>query len=138
MRRQAITSFFSKHSTIRFLPQVKEQIDLLFSAMLERHQKDGHVRLNVLFAGFANDVASEFLFGGTRGMSQDYPKALEWKETISKVGQNAPVARQFPWMIPLTKKVPMSVMGFLSPEFERVINMHEVSSELSGPLVKPL
>ena len=125
-RRAAISPWFSKRSITMHEPCILAQVEALCETIKKQFTCNGMVELRVNFSAYTTDVVCSYVFDGSLGLLKDTKRALEWKTTISAVAALTPLIKQFPWIIPVVKSVPISVLRCCVPDLSRVIELHKV------------
>lgn len=106
---------------------IYDKFDLLLKRIDDLIARDGHVELRKAFMAFATDIVSEYSLGQPFGLLQDELQSTEWYTAIRALAKTIPYARQFSWIIPLSQKIPISLMRMVDPDMARVAGMHHVS-----------
>ena len=55
-----------------------------------------------------------------------YEKSRSWTKTMDAVGKITPLAKQFPWIVPIALNLPLSIVQVLNPDLARLIQLHKV------------
>lgn len=104
------------------------QAELLCDNIRDQLQNSQVAELRLNFAAFTTDVVCGYVFDGSLGLLKDSRRALEWKRTISAVAALTPLIKQFPWIISLVKKVPISLLRAVVPDLARIVELHKVGA----------
>lgn len=73
------------------------------------------VRLDAAFMALTMDVICDYAFPEDRKYLDEPDFKLEWKKTIIGAFEGGALARQFPWVLPMMKKLPLSVVTAMNP-----------------------
>src|SRR6185436_2316810 len=86
------------------------------SARFERlAQTKEVVRLDAAFMALTMDVICDYAFAADRRYLDEPDFKLQWKETIIGAFEGGAVGRQFPWMLPLMKRLPIPLVSKINP-----------------------
>ena len=85
------------------------------------------------YIAWSTDSVSNYLEGKPYGLLKNEQKAKDWEATIKTVVELTPVVKQIPLVMPLVLRVPGLVMGWVSPDLNRVLTMHKVCPSLRSP-----
>lgn len=123
-RRAALNPLFSKSCAAGAEGLIYDKLDLLLKKIDAQIARDGHAEMRTAFMAFATDVVSEYCLGQSFGLLQDELKGKEWHTAIRALAKTIPYTRQFNWIIPLSQKIPISLMRMVDPDMARVAGMH--------------
>ena len=126
MRRAAVAPYFSTKRIADLEPFIQRRIDLLCDSLRWQSQH-GPVEVHTLFLAFANDTVCSYAFNYTMNLLEDPKRAKDWQGTISAVASLTPLIKQFPWLTPLAKLVPLSILQLVMPNMARLLSLHVVS-----------
>ena len=136
-RRAAVSPWFSKRSINATEDLIIAQAKLLCDS-LRGQLKGNHIaELRVNFLAFTTDIVSAYVFDGSLGMLKDTRRALEWKRTISALAACVPFVKQFPWIMPILKKIPVKLLQLMVPDLARVIVLDQVCAYPKDDVLKP-
>ena len=84
--------------------------------LLEQHNKSRLmasqgskvIRLEVAFMALTMDIICDYAFADDRKYLDEDDFKLKWKETINGAWESGAMLRAFPWVLPLTKAMPIS------------------------------
>lgn len=115
LRRSVLNPFFSARSVTRLEPVIRSKVEKL-SARFAQVVKTGEViRLDAAFMALTMDVICDYAFAKDRRYLDEPDFKLQWKQTIIGAFEGGALGRQFPWMVPLMKKLPVSVVSAMNP-----------------------
>lgn len=134
-RRAALSPLFSKSCAAGAEGLIYDKIDLLLKQLDLQIARDGYAEMRTAFVGFTTDVVYEYCLGQSFGLLEDEVKGKEWSNSIRALAKSIPYTRQFNWIIPLSQKIPISLMRIVSPDLARVAAMHHVSCMISRSLL---
>ncbi|KAI0536933.1 cytochrome P450 [Xylaria digitata] len=123
-RRAALSPLFSRSCAAGAEGLIYDKFDLLLRQIDIQIARDGYTEIRTAFMGFTTDVVSEYCLGQSFGLLEDETKGKEWHTSIRALAKTIPYARQFNWIIPLSQKIPLSLMRVVAPDMARVAAMH--------------
>ncbi|RYC56143.1 hypothetical protein CHU98_g10064 [Xylaria longipes] len=123
-RRAALSPLFSKSCVTGAEGLIYDKFDLLIQRIDTQIVRDGYTDMRTAFICFTTDIVSEYCLGKSFGLLQDETKGREWHNAIRALAKTIPYTRQFNWIIPLSQKIPVSLMWAISPDMARVAGMH--------------
>ena len=126
MRRAAISSYFSKTRIEALEPFLRKRVELLCES-LRRQAQDGPVEVLTLFLAFAEDTVCSYAFDYSMDLLEDSQRGKEWRTMISDSGDVIPFIKQFPWIIPVVKRVPLRVLNAAAPKVAGLLTLQAVS-----------
>ena len=89
---------------------IHEQIERL-SNIFQRSFEEGEVlELRMRFFAFTTDTVALFSLGQSMDLLDNDRRAEEWNRTVCTVTKVTPFVKQFPWIINVDKKLPISVV----------------------------
>ena len=136
IRRGALANFFSKVSVQRFEPVVQSVVDRLVDRLQQVRVADVPVNLLDVFSSFTADVISQYSFAKPYGYLDDPHFAPHWHRTMMDVSQNSHLLKQFGWLEPLMRSMPIWLAQIFTPQMMSLIYMQEVlSPAASGDLL---
>lgn len=62
------------------------------------------------------DIITHYAYGASYNYLAEEDFKLEWKETVMNGSANGALLRQFPWMLPIMKRIPLFVLDILIPK----------------------
>jgi len=136
-RRGALNNFFSARSVAQLEPMIQAKIDKLLGR-LERVASTGEVlRLDAAFMALTTDIISEYAFSNAMGCldQPDFELGLAWKRTILGAFEGGTISRQFPWMLPLMQRLPLSVVAALNPAAAYLFKWQEKVKQQVAPIL---
>ncbi|KAL9013251.1 MAG: hypothetical protein Q9173_002036 [Seirophora scorigena] len=124
MRRSAISSYFSKPSIADLEPFIHKRVELLCDA-LRSQSRTGPVDVHALFLAYANDTVCAYSFDYSMNLLEDSEMASSWKLTIKAIASVTPLIKQFPWIIPVVRRIPGWFLRTLLPKLGRLLSLQE-------------
>jgi cytochrome P450 len=115
LRRGAMNPFFSARSVVQLEPLIKSKVEKLserFRGIATTHEI---VRLDVAFMALTMDIICDYSFANDRKYLDEPDFKLRWKQTIIGAFEGGALGRQFPWMLPLMKRLPIRVVSAMNP-----------------------
>ena len=126
MRRAAIGSYFSKTRIMALEPFVQKRVELLCESLLQQ-SRDAPVEVHTLFLAFANDTVCSYAFDYSMNLLEDPQRARDWRTTISAIAGLTPLIKQFPWLIPVVKRMPRLYLERVVQRLARLLSLQAVS-----------
>lgn len=115
LRRGALNPFFSARSVSKLEPLIRSKVDKLSSRLSALAKSGEVVRLDVAFMALTMDIICDYSFALDPKYLDEADFKLEWKQTIISAFEGGALGRQFPWMLPLMKRLPISFVTALNP-----------------------
>lgn len=107
-------------------PLIHERVKQLCEGLHKSHVDGDIVELRIHLLALATDAVSRYIIGESMELQKEIPRAKEWSDTIIAITGFTPMAKQFPWMIGLSEKFPVSALEKLSPEVGRMARFRQV------------
>ncbi|KAF2727332.1 cytochrome P450 [Polyplosphaeria fusca] len=124
MRRNAVSSFFSKRSIQALEPMVYDTTRRLIKRLKEDGAKGKVIPLNAAWAALAMDTISTYCFGEGVGSIEREQYGQEWVDIIHNGIRIRPFARQFPTLINMLLDLPPSLAAKLNPDIAMMNNFN--------------
>ena len=137
MRRAAISSYFSKARITALEPFVHKRVELLCESLL-RQSRDGPVEMHTLFLAFANDTVCSYAFDYSMNLLEDPQRAKNWRRTIEAIASLTPMIKQFPWLIPIVRRLPHMFLRGVAPRLARLLSLQTVSLAFLDAMKTPV
>jgi cytochrome P450 len=115
LRRGALNPFFSVRSVSRLEPMIKSKIEKLCARFEGIAKTQEIVRFDAAFMALTMDIICDYAFAHDRRYLDEPDFKLLWKQTIIGAFEGGALGRQFPWMLPFMKCLPLSVVSFMNP-----------------------
>ncbi|KAF5500515.1 Cytochrome P450 monooxygenase sdnE [Colletotrichum siamense] len=115
LRRGALNPFFSVRSVTQLEPLIRSKVEKLSARFGEIAQTGEVVRLDAAFMALTMDIICDYAFANDRKYLDEPDFKMIWKETIIGAFEGGAVGRQFPWMLPVMKRLPLSVVSAMNP-----------------------
>ncbi|RAL64506.1 hypothetical protein DID88_001981 [Monilinia fructigena] len=123
-RRAANSYFFSQKSIATAEPLLKERVEELCEIIHDGFLHKKIIELKVTFLAFSTDTVCQYVFAEPPRLQRNPEDAKLWHETIGAVSTLTPLIKQFPWLIPVAKKLPSVMVDFFSPTLGRLLRYH--------------
>ncbi|KAI0410652.1 putative flavonoid 3-hydroxylase [Xylaria grammica] len=123
-RRAAINPLFSKANAAAALSMIYDNADLLMKRIEAQIARDGHAEMRTNYLAYATDNVAEYFLEDSFHLLDDEEKAEDWHKSMRALANTTPAAKQFSWVIPLSFKLPATMLRLLSPDAARIVNMH--------------
>lgn len=141
-RRAVLNPFFSKKSIADKEVQIREKVEHLCrrltaaatAAVTGEGEGEGEVvRVDVAFTALTMDIITDFAFGERTTLLDEPDFGLVWKESLIKLSANGVILRQFPWIWPVLKRIPLWLLQLLrSPAAGLVVWQHLVRARIEN------
>ncbi|KAJ6030971.1 cytochrome P450 [Penicillium herquei] len=115
LRRGAISPFFSRRAILQQEPLILEKIDRLCARLTDSMATNTVIRLDVAFMAMTMDIITKYAYGQSSNYLDDDDFRLLWKEAFAGAMENGILLRNFPYMLPILKAIPLPVLRILSP-----------------------
>ena len=115
LRRGALNPFFSAQSVAKLEPLIRSKVGNLCARFDTIAQTGEIVRLDAAFMALTMDIICDYAFAKDRRYLDEPDFKLQWKKTIIGAFEGGALGRQFPWMLPLMKRLPLSVVSAMDP-----------------------
>jgi len=136
LRRGAVNPFFSARSVTKLEPLLRSKIDKL-SARFDGFVESGEVlRLDAAFMALTMDIICDYAFSHDRKYLDEPDFKLLWKQTIIGAFEGGALGRQFPWMLPLMKRLPVSVVSAMNPSVGHLLSWQAGVKEQVRPILE--
>ena len=126
-RRRAVNPFMSKRAITANESVIHERVAKLCDALERQAKHDGFVEFRVNYLAFATDVVFTFSYNGSLDLLGNPREAREWKNTIGAISGLTPLIKQFPWLIPMARRLPLIIWTVLLPDLARALLLHRAS-----------
>ncbi|MCJ1438985.1 hypothetical protein MMC27_008375 [Xylographa pallens] len=135
-RRGAINSFLSKRAITANESVIHERTGRLCEALQNQFDRFGVVELRVNYLAFATDAIFTFTYNGSLDLLGNLAEATEWKHTIGAIAGLTPLIKQFPWILPLARRLPLLFWQFVLPELGRALVLHKDTERRAAEVLK--
>ena len=123
-RRNAYSGFFSKQSIRKYSSALQATTDKLCSKFREHQSRGEKINLMHAWSAFTGDVVTEYSFPSSYGLLDQPNFAPDYFELwISMVG-NSHLLKQFPWLFPLMRTLPMWFVDRFVPDMAKSYKWH--------------
>ena len=136
LRRAALNPFFSVQSVAKLEPLIASKVEKLCSRFDALVAGGDVFRLDCAFMALTMDIICDYSFANDRRYLDEPDFKLIWKQTIIGAFEGGAMGRQFPWMLPLMKKLPISVVAALSPAVGWLLAWQEGVKESVKPILE--
>jgi hypothetical protein len=136
LRRGALNPFFSVRSVSRLEPLIRSKVEKLCSRLNAAAQAGEVVRLDAAFMALTMDVICDYSFALDPRYLDEADFKLEWKQTIITAFEGGALGRQFPWMLPLMKRLPIPLVTLLNPPLGFILRWQSGVEERVKPILE--
>ena len=135
LRRGALNPFFSVRSINRLEPLLKSKVEKLSARFDELVKTQEIVRLDAAFMALTMDIICDYAFARDRCYLDELDFQLLWKQTIIGAFEGGALGRQFPWMLPLMKRLPHSMVAAMNPAVGHLLQWQGLVREQVKPIL---
>ncbi|PNH40454.1 hypothetical protein VD0004_g6538 [Verticillium dahliae] len=136
LRRSALNPFFSARAVTALEPVLRAKVDKL-AARFEAVARTGEVvRLDAAFMALTMDIICDYAFAADRGYLDEPDFKLQWKETILGAFEGGALSRQFPWILPVMKGLPLPVVSAINPAVGHLFWWQQSVRKQVGPILE--
>lgn len=115
MRRGAISPFFSVRSVTQLEPLIQSKVEKLCARFDALAGTAEVVRIDAAFMALTMDIICDYAFARDPNFLDVPDFKLVWKQTIIGAFEGGALGRQFPWALPLMKRLPVSAVFAINP-----------------------
>ena len=127
-RRSALSTFFSKRAISSQEEMVRAKVNDLITGIQLDIKATGAADLRLHYLALATDVVCGHCFDYSMDLLQDKGRAQGWSNTIKAIAILTPLVKQFTWIIPLAKKLPIKCFEAVKlPSLARILALFKVS-----------
>ena len=126
MRRAPLNPFFSKKSVGNLEPMIKNVVDKLCTRLRGYQRAKEAVNLRYAFAALAMDVVTDYAFAKSTNCLDEPDFAPMWPDAIDSISKQTHFIKQFPWILPLMRLMPLWLVKQLNPHIMRMISFETV------------
>jgi len=94
---------------------LKAKVEKLSARFEEIVKTQEIVRLDAAFMALTMDIICDYSFAHDRKYLDEPDFKLQWKHTLIGAFESGALGRQFPWLSPLMKRLPISVVSAINP-----------------------
>ncbi|KAE8356302.1 cytochrome P450 [Aspergillus coremiiformis] len=152
LRRSATSHFFSKRTASNAEPLICKHVERLCGRFAAACQTKSVLQLDAAYIALTMDIITEYSYGTSYDCLAAGDFQPRWKETILAAVSSFALTRQFPWIFPLMKATPSSILRFLIPngklwlewqelmrrEVDKVITNHAAGKKADGTIFQAL
>jgi cytochrome P450 len=134
LRRGPLNPFFSARSVVALEPMIRSKIEKLSARFCALAETGEVFRLDAAFMALTMDIICDYAFARDRKYLDDADFNLQWKQTIIGAFEGGAVGRHFPFMLPLMRRIPRSLLARL----DRSVSHHFYWQGIVREQVKPI
>ena len=127
IRRAAFASFLSKQSVQRLEPTVQQVVNKLVTRFHDLQGSGTSVNLIDAYAALTGDIIAQYAFAKPYGFMDSPDFTPQWHKTWMGISENGHLLKQFGWIEPAMRSMPVWLVKILSPQTMILINMQDVS-----------
>ena len=135
LRRGALNPFFSARSVTQLEPLIKSKVEKLSVRFDQLAETQEVFRLDAAFMALTMDIICDYAFARDRRYLDKPDFQLLWKQTIIGAFEGGALGRQFPWMLPLMKRLPLSVVAAINPAVGNLLQWQGLVKEQVQPIL---
>lgn len=126
MRRAPLNPYFSKRSVAKLEPMIKSVVEKLCARLRGFQQSKEPVNLRHAFAALTMDVVTDYAFAKSTNCLDQPDFAPMWPEAVDSVSEQSHLNKQFPWLLPMMRLIPLWLVARLNPHIMRLIQLQIV------------
>jgi Cytochrome P450 len=134
LRRAALNPYFSKQSVAQLEPMICRVVENLCRRFREARETGEPVNLGYAFAALTMDVITEYSFSKSYGCVDAPDFSHQWPDIIDAVSEATHINKQFGWLLPLMKMMPLWVVRATNPNMMQLIYLQNVRIPAEGCL----
>lgn len=135
LRRSALNPFFSVRSVTCLEPLLKSKVEKLSARFNQLTRTQEVFRLDAAFMALTMDIICDYAFDRDRCYLDEPDFKLVWKKTIMSAFEGGALGRQFPWLLPLMKRLPRSVVAAINPAVAHLLQWQALVREQVKPIL---
>ena len=125
IRRAPFARYFSKSSLQRLEPRIQSVVDKL-SMRLEGFKGSGiPIDFRNVLACFTSDVIGQYCFDNDYKFLDDPNFAPWWHDVLMKVSQNGLLLKQFGFILPMMKAMPLWMVKIINPQVLALLELQQ-------------
>jgi hypothetical protein len=125
-RRAALNPYFSKQSITRLEPVIKSRIGIFCERFRETQKSGEPLNLGIAYSALTYDVITEYCFGKPYGLLAKPDFGCEWTAIFLRVGELTLLLKQFGWLSPLMKAMPLWFVALTNPLMMPMLHFQKV------------
>ncbi|PVH77446.1 cytochrome P450 [Cadophora sp. DSE1049] len=114
-RRAAISPFFSKQNISRLEPMMSHMVEKLCGRIDECRKSGTPMEMKAVYMCLTTDIITLYAMNRSWNYLDDPDFSPFWVDTMHGVIQTAAYAKYFPWILPLTQALPLSLIRAMNP-----------------------
>ncbi|KAJ5107841.1 cytochrome P450 [Penicillium angulare] len=120
-RKAAISPFFSKATVLNAEAMINQNARLLCNTIRSQITRRGFAEIRPNFLAYATDNLCEHAFSNIRlDLLKSEERARLWMDSIHAIAVVTPLAKQFPWTLPASMKLPLAALNWITPIMARI------------------
>lgn len=126
IRRGALSNFFSKGSVQRLEPVVQSVVEKLVTRLENIKESSTIVNVIDMYSSFTADIIGQYAFAEPYGFMDDPDFAPSWHKLMMDVSENSHLKKQYGWLEPLMRSMPVALVKIVAPKMIALIDMKNV------------
>jgi Cytochrome P450 len=126
-RRAVLNPYFSKRSVVKLEGMIQAQIDTLCARFRDFQKAREPIPLGLAFAAMTTDIITEYSFSKSYGFLLTPDFAAGWADVMRDASELSLLNKQFGWLLPLLKSMPVWVVKITNPQMTQLIYLQTVS-----------
>lgn len=127
-RRAALNPFLSKQSVSRLQPMLTFMIEKLCHRIEEFQQTGQPMSMREVYMCLTTDVVTLYALNSSWNHLDSPDFSPVWVETIKATAASGHLMKNFPWIFPIIRALPRSVVNKLDPGLALLLDYQDVSS----------
>ena len=111
---------------------IKSVVEKLCARLAGFQQTNEPVNLRHAFAALTMDVITDYAFANCYNCLDEPDFAPIWPEAVDSVSEQSHVNKQFPWLLPVMKLIPLWLVERMNPHIMRLINFQIVRTDFAS------
>ena len=111
---------------MRLEPMIRSVVENLCARFRDLRRSREPVNLGVAYSALTMDVITEYSFAKSFDCVAAPDFAPEWPQVLDSVSEATHLNKQFGWLLPLMKMMPIWMINMLNPNMMRLINFQKV------------
>lgn len=127
-RRAPMAVYFSSQAIRRFDPFIRSKLEIMHKKF-EEYQKSGKVlNLNHAFTALTTDIITQYAYGVSHGFLEADDFNPEWFLLLKSSSEQSLLAKQMPWLVSGSRKIPLAWLRKIKPEFAQLMQFEKVQA----------
>ena len=135
-RRAAMNPYFSKKAIYDIEELIQGNVEKLCVRFKDAFETKVPVRLDAALMALANDVITSYCYGQSYNCLDEYDYKVYFKDCLMTAVSTGALVRQFPWIVPVIKSLPLWFVRSISPAMYAVLDWESVVAKRVDTLIQ--